>query len=477
MPDRGPRETSSPTELARAGVAALGDPGQALAVWERRLGPGGAAVEERVTVTAVAEGRAASAAARDASVDGVRRAARAAGLHARRMRALPAPELPRAAEVDGGRPACEALAEAHPAELDSAVRAAVGPGVAVTWSAGLARVAVVSSTGVDVAEARSFVRVTVRGEAADGRSAVVTRGGDGRGARADAGPPARRADVAAVSADLAALAAAEVRGLLGVPHVDDGIGTQGAEPGAGSALAAVVGAQREDAPAPGRVAAVLGPEAVAVVLDALRSDLGVGLALGDGPFAVRAGTPIAAPAITLVDDPAILPRSYDAEGVPRQRTPLIGDGVVVGGVRDSAAAARTGAPSTGHATRPLTLAPQPEHLVLATGGAHDVAALCEALGDGLYLPALATAYQPGADGARIHAAPGAALVRGGVPVGGLVGLRVAVDALAVLRHTHALTATARLVPLRGHCPGGIGAALVPALLATAGIRVGHVERA
>jgi hypothetical protein len=41
----------------------------------------------------------------------------------------------------------------------------------------------------------------------------------------------------------------------------------------------------------------------------------------------------------------------------------------------------------------------------------------------------------------------------------------------VLAAVEALTAARRLVALRGHCPGGRGAATVPALRASAGVRL------
>jgi hypothetical protein len=96
---------------------------------------------------------------------------------------------------------------------------------------------------------------------------------------------------------------------------------------------------------------VLAPAAVAVLLDALAPALGVDLALGAGP-------PEAPPAVTLVDDHGGT-HAFDAEGVPRQRVVLIERGVFRSGVRDASSP-----PTTGHATRPLTLAPEPRHLRL-----------------------------------------------------------------------------------------------------------------
>jgi predicted Zn-dependent protease len=104
---------------------------------------------------------------------------------------------------------------------------------------------------------------------------------------------------------------------------------------------------------------VVAPQVVADALAAMRSSFGVGLALGGAPPAV-------AEAITLVDDSTVgLARAYDAEGVPRRRVTIFEAGVFRGGVHDSSSAE----PSTGHATRALTLAPRAEHLVMTPGDA------------------------------------------------------------------------------------------------------------
>ncbi len=102
---------------------------------------------------------------------------------------------------------------------------------------------------------------------------------------------------------------------------------------------------------------VAGPGVVAEALARLRDAFGVRLALGEQP-------PALAPSIDLVDDSSVgLARAFDAEGVQRRRVTLMEAGVFVGGVHDSASPA----PSTGHATRALTLAPRADNLVIAPG--------------------------------------------------------------------------------------------------------------
>lgn len=205
----------------------------------------------------------------------------------------------------------------------------------------------------------------------------------------------------------------------------------------------------------GEVAVVLGPRAVAALLDRLRAAFGIDLALGHGPLAGRLGTKVAAPNINLSDSarhPGTLPRSYDAEGVPRRPVALIQDGVAHRGVHDAASAARHGANSSGHATQAATLAPMPDHLVLVGGGAAGIDELAQPIDRGLYVPAFG---EP------------ALQIRGG-EIGGVAATPplLEADPLAILASTQALTAAQWLVALRGHCPGGAGAALVPALRAT-----------
>ena len=96
------------------------------------------------------------------------------------------------------------------------------------------------------------------------------------------------------------------------------------------------------------------PEVTAAVVAAIgRAFSGPALA-GRGPFAGLSGRSVAAPTVTLVDDglcvssPNAAP--FDDEGVPRQLTPLITDGLAVGALH-SAGTAPPGQRSTGNARR------------------------------------------------------------------------------------------------------------------------------
>ena len=360
-----------------------------------------------ITLTAVVDGRGGEAIAHDP--DELPRAGKAAALHARRARAWPVAALPEPRDA-------RSHAGFDPRALTAAASTEQVDGLTVRLEAGAARTAVASSTGVRAAEQRSHHLVRVDG-AVDGRAVSV------------------------------------VRVAVGALDPEDALGEARALLEAGSG---------EQAPTGGPV--VLGHAAVAWILDRLRPAFGVDLALGGGPLAGRRGAPIAARGVELADDahhPEVLPRAHDAEGVPRRRVALIASGVARGAVLDSAAAAREDSESTGHSTRPGALAPYPEHLVLAAGDADDLVAGATV---GVYIPALARDPH------------GRAVMRGAIRIGdgrlqrGIADRHVDVDPLAVLASVEALSGRRRLLPLRGHCPGGIGCALVPALRATSGVR-------
>jgi predicted Zn-dependent protease len=202
---------------------------------------------------------------------------------------------------------------------------------------------------------------------------------------------------------------------------------------------------------------VLGPVAVAQVLEALKP----GLAGREGLIAARQGARIVATTIDLSDSPLLpgtLPRSFDAEGVPREPVALIEQGVTRRFVADTA----TGA-STGHATRPGHAEPWPDHLVLAGGDAAGAAELAAPVELGLFIPAFLVTE-------RGWLLDGAQLIEGGErtwPVNGVAE----VDPVAVLAATEALTAAQQLVPTDDDSALTIGATLAPALRARGGVTI------
>jgi hypothetical protein len=175
---------------------------------------------------------------------------------------------------------------------------------------------------------------------------------------------------------------------------------------------------REPAGLPaGEVPVVLGPDAVASVLDRLRPQLCEG-----GGLEARRGSRVAASCVNLSESPrfsATLPRSYDAMGAPRHPIPLIQDGV----------AHRVVSRDTGHAVAAGSPAARPDHLVLVGGGAADEAELMAPIARGVYLPTLDIGFEI-LDGRRARP---------------LVPFRARVDALRVLATTQALSARQRTI--------------------------------
>ncbi len=112
---------------------------------------------------------------------------------------------------------------------------------------------------------------------------------------------------------------------------------------------------------PGKYSVVLAPEAVAEILSFL-GYLGFSArAVDEGRsfMSDRLGESIMSEAITIVDDawaPESFGLTFDFEGCPKKRAPLIENGVAIGPVTDSYWAGRSGRKNTGHAL------PAPNHL-------------------------------------------------------------------------------------------------------------------
>jgi len=146
---------------------------------------------------------------------------------------------------------------------------------------------------------------------------------------------------------------------------------------------------------PGRYRAVLEPYALSELLYYFSFDTLNGLALLEerSYFAGRIGERAFDPKLTLVDDPlseTSLPRTFDFEGTPKQRVPLIEEGVIRGPVWDRATAARAGRASTGHGLPAGTrsFGAVPTNLALAPGEAESTDELAELVGDGIHVTRL-----------------------------------------------------------------------------------------
>ena len=148
---------------------------------------------------------------------------------------------------------------------------------------------------------------------------------------------------------------------------------------------------------PGRYRAVLDTEAVGELLSFTATLAFDGLAHAEGRAALtgRLGEQVAAPAVTLTDDPrsgGTLPRAFDADGVAKRRVALLDAGVAREPIHDLRSAALAGgdARSTGHAIAPggSSEGPAATNLVLAPGDARDVAALCAPIERGIYVTRL-----------------------------------------------------------------------------------------
>jgi predicted Zn-dependent protease len=406
--------------LAERALEHAGGEAQATALWERD----DAGERLSLELTCVLDGRAAGARAESLDDDGLRRTARAAALHARRPRAWPTPGLPDPVpgpppEPRGSDPA---VLRWEPVELPAL------PGFLVSVNTGAARTAIASTRGVRAAEERTHAIAEL--SAAHGGRTIRLRA-------AATGP---------AGLDLAGLAA-QARALLR-PQADP-----------------------VDAPE-GETRVVFGPDAVATILDHLRAAFGVELDLASGPLHGRSGQRVATSGVTLTDDAGhekTLPRAYDAEGLPRRAVTLIEDGTARGRVHDTASAARGGATSTGHATRPAALAALPDHLVLTAGRAEGIAALCAPVERGLYVPALTAAREADGD-AFLHATEGALLIEGGEPTRPVVDTGLRIEPLAILAGLEELGRERRTLPLSANAPHCQACAVVPGLRAQAIVR-------
>jgi PmbA protein len=163
--------------------------------------------------------------------------------------------------------------------------------------------------------------------------------------------------------------------------------------------AAEKAARTKDAvePEPGVYRVVLEPYALADLLEYFSHDSfgGLGLLEKRSYLSGRLGGRIVDEKISIADDPIDsrgLPKSFDFEGTPKQRVQLVENGVALGVVwdRTTAAQARNGASTTGHAgpVESRHWGPLPYCLSVATGEAESVEELAALVGDGIYITRL-----------------------------------------------------------------------------------------
>jgi PmbA protein len=207
---------------------------------------------------------------------------------------------------------------------------------------------------------------------------------------------------------------------------------------------------------PGVYRAVLEPYAFADLLDYFSHDsLGaLGLLEKRSYLSGRIGEKVADEKVTIRDDPLDphgLPKAFDFEGTPKQPVPLIENGVARGVVwdRTTAARARNGASTTGHAgpVESRDWGPLPYSLSVAPGEAESVEELAELVGDGIYITRLhyLGVIDPREGIVTGMTRDGTFQIRDGKIAEPLVNLRFTVSVPDLLREVYGLTRKAALV--------------------------------
>ncbi|HTS14982.1 MAG TPA: metallopeptidase TldD-related protein, partial [Candidatus Sulfotelmatobacter sp.] len=124
---------------------------------------------------------------------------------------------------------------------------------------------------------------------------------------------------------------------------------------------------------PGEYPVVLEPYAVVDLLDMLGYLGFSALAVQEGRSFFEAGKVIGSPLVTIIDDAedsAGAPVSFDYEGVPKRRVPLVEAGVCREAVFDAQTAARAHRESTGHGLpAPNPYGPFPLNMIMSAGDA------------------------------------------------------------------------------------------------------------
>jgi len=217
---------------------------------------------------------------------------------------------------------------------------------------------------------------------------------------------------------------------------------------------------------PGGYTVVLAPEAVADIVDFLGYVGFSGKAFAEGgSFLCDAlGTSIMDGRISIYDDalaPGTVGISFDYEGQPKHRTPLIEGGVAVGPVTDSYYAHRLSLPNTGHALpAPNPYGPIALNLEMAAGDA-SVEDMVASVERGIYVTRFH--YVNVEDPMKVvltgMTRDGTFLIEDGQLTSAVRNQRFTQGALEALSHVRSVGAQRSLIG-----PGEGGATLVPALL-------------
>ncbi len=352
----------------------------------------------------------------DAGLEAAAGRARAAALAAAHRGRGSYPGLPRPAPVTPHGGYDRATAQLDAAEAGAALAAAfatcAGAGLEAfgIWTAGEVTTAIASSLGTALTESVTDCHMTVIARDRDGRSGYAA-------ASASAGS-------AIDAAAIAATAASRVTG-------EEPVTLE-----------------------PGSYPVVLEHDAVATLLDFLGKLAFNGLAHSEqrGALCGLIGERVAAPMVSIVDsasDPGTLPRSFDAEGVPKQTVSLIEDGIARAVVHDTRSAALAATASTGHALAAggAPDGPEPTNLVLAGGDATSVEELCSPIERGLFVTRLwyVNPIEPRHAMLTGMTRDGTFLIEDGAITRPLRDVRFTDSALRILAATEQLTRTRLLV--------------------------------
>ena len=239
-------------------------------------------------------------------------------------------------------------------------------------------------------------------------------------------------------------------------------------PSAFGSRAAGIAERSADATAlePGSYTVILAPEAVADLLEFV-GYLGFGaksFAEGSSFLMNAIDTQVMDPRISIYDDalsPGTVGISFDYEGQPKRRTPLVEGGIARGPVTDSYYAATLGRENTGHALpAPNPYGPIPLNLEMCAGDA-SVDEMIASVERGIYVTRFH--YVNVEDPMNLvltgMTRDGTFLIEDGALSSPVRNLRFTQNALEALSHVRAVGSQRQLIG-----PGEGGATLVPALL-------------